>query len=116
MSMIKIDFYTTSTGKQPFADWQDKRDATIDSIIDARLVRVRLGNFGDCTRIKGSKDIWELRIDFGPGYRIYYAKENLNLIILLVAGIKKDQTKDITKAERYWLDHKEQKNAKKKIR
>jgi putative component of toxin-antitoxin plasmid stabilization module len=58
MSIIKINFYETSRGKQPFVDWQEDLDEVDQAIIDARLTRVRLGNFGDCTRIKGGEGIW----------------------------------------------------------
>jgi putative addiction module killer protein len=106
MSIIKINFYETSRGKQPFVDWQEDLDEVDQAIIDARLTRVRLGNFGDCTRIKGGEGIWELRIDVGPGWRIYYGKEGLSIVLLLIGGIKKSQTKDIATAKKYWLDHK----------
>jgi putative addiction module killer protein len=47
-----------------------------------------------------------LRIDVGPGWRIYYGKEGLSIVLLLIGGIKKSQTKDIATAKKYWLDHK----------
>ena len=106
MSIIKIDYYETSRGKQPFVDWQENLDDADQAIINVRLARVRLGNFGDCTRLKGGEGVWELRIDVGPGWRIYYGKKGLNIVLLLMGGIKKSQTKDIATAQRYWLDYK----------
>jgi len=110
MGIIKIDFYKTPRGKQPFVDWQEGLDGAIQAMIDARIARVRLGNFGDCTPVKGAPGIWELRMDDGPGWRIYYGKKGFSIVILLTGGIKKSQTKDIATAKRYWLDHKESKN------
>ena len=110
MSIIRMDFFTTHTGKQPFVDWQDSLDETIQTLVDARITRVRLGNFGDCTPIKGGNGIWELRIDVGPGWRIYFGKQGLTMVMLLMGGDKKSQTKDIIKAKKYWLQHKESKN------
>ncbi len=75
-----------------------------------RLARVRGGNFGDCTQIKGGEGIYELRIDYGAGYRIYYGKSGATVVVLLVGGCKSSQSRDIARAKRYWLDFKEQEN------
>lgn len=69
--MPKFVTYTTSTGKEPFTDWLNSLDTRERAIILTRLARVRLGNFGDCKSIKDGDGILELRIDFGPGYRVY---------------------------------------------
>jgi putative addiction module killer protein len=110
MSMIKIIPYTTKKGTQPFPDWQAKLDRSIQAIIVARLVRVRLGNFGDCKLLQNSDGVWELRINHGPGYRVYFGKKGLTVIILLIGGDKKSQTRDIAKAKQYWLEYKESEN------
>ena len=67
-----------------------------------RLNRIRLGNFGDIDHIEGS--IFELRIHSGAGYRIYYAKKGNKIVILLCAGSKRSQNRDIEKAKKYWQD------------
>ena len=104
MGMIKIDVYKTLDGKSPYYEWLDDLDINIQAIIEKRMTRVRLGNFGDHHNIKGGKGIYELIFDFGPGYRIYYGKKGLSLIILLMGGDKGSQKRDITKAKRYWQE------------
>jgi putative addiction module killer protein len=110
MKPIDIIFYTTSTGKQPFADWQKDLDTKTESIVLARLSRLRSGNVGDCKQIKGGNGICELRINHGAGYRIYFGKKGAEIVVLLVGGDKGSQNRDIEKAKRYWLDFKEQKH------
>ena len=105
--MIEIVIYATDTDKEPFSNWQDKLDKKIKAIVMKRLDRIRLGNFGDSKRIQSGSGIWELRIDHGPGYRIYFGKEGSTIVILLTGGSKKSQTKDIAKAKQYWLNYKE---------
>ena len=108
--LINIFIYTTQRGKEPFWDWQKKLDKSTRAIIRTRIDRVRLGNFGDCKTIKNSNGIFELRVGFGPGYRIYFAKKGSTIVILLIGGNKSSQKKDITKAKQYWLEYKESKN------
>jgi len=107
MELIKIIIYSTKTGKEPYSDWEDGLDKKTRAIVRNRLERIRLGNFGKVKTIKGSKDIWEIVLDFGPGYRIYYAKKGSTVVLLLVGGEKKSQERDIEKAKQYWLDGKE---------
>ena len=107
MGLIKIIIYSTKTGKEPYSDWQDGLDKQIRAIVRNRLERIRLGNFGKVKAIKGSKDIWEIILDVGPGYKIYYGTKEKTVILLLVGGEKKSQERDIEKAKRYWLDVKE---------
>jgi len=104
---IEVSIYSTSSGKEPYSDWEDSLDAKVRAIITTRLDRIKEGNFGDVTPVKGAKGIWEIRFDYGPGYRIYYGKVNTKVILLLVGGDKKCQTRDIGRAKRYWLDCKE---------
>lgn len=107
MSLLKVITYTTSTRKEPFTTWIERLDRKDRSIIIARIGRVRLGNFGDCKLIKDGEGILELRIDYGPGYRVYLGRKGISLIILLIGGDKGSQTKDITKAKQYWRTLKE---------
>jgi putative addiction module killer protein len=102
MNYITIETYTTSAGNKPFNKWQDKLDANIRAIIRTRLDRVKLGNFGDCSIIKSGDGVWELRIDVGPGFRIYFGKIGSTVIVLLIGGAKGSQIRDIEKAKRYW--------------
>ncbi len=66
-----------------------------------------MGNFGDAKRIKGGEGVLELRISYGPGYRIYFGKDGSTVVVLLIGGDKGSQNRDIAKAKRYWLDYKD---------
>ncbi|TET35293.1 type II toxin-antitoxin system RelE/ParE family toxin [Candidatus Dependentiae bacterium] len=107
MSFIKIFIYRTKNGRVPFSKWKDSLDEKTRAIVRTRLDRVRLGNFGDSKRIKDGNGIWELRISYGPGYRIYFGKMKTTLVILLVGGNKGSQKRDIEKAKQYWLETEE---------
>jgi len=84
------------------------RDTKARAAIRVRLDRLRLGNFGDCESV--GDGVCELRIHFGPGYRIYPGQEGNILILPLCGGTKKSQTKDIRKAKTYWQDYKRRKS------
>ena len=107
MNLIEIVLYATGTGKEPFSDWEDGLDKKMRAVVMERLDRIRLGNFGDTKRLQGASGVWELRIDHGPGYRVYFGKEGAMIIILLMGGSKKSQARDITKAKQYWLKYRE---------
>jgi|SRR5579859_5100891 len=107
MSIIRINIYSTNTGKSPFSDWLEDLDIKTRSIIRTRIDRIKLGNFGDAKLIKNGGGIKELRIDYGPGYRVYYGMKGNIIVILLFGGDKGSQTRDIEKAKKYWLECKE---------
>ncbi len=107
MSLIKIITYKTSTGKEPFTLWALDLDKMTRATVTTRLKRISLGNFGDCKVLKNASGVSELRIDYGSGYRIYFGKEGNTIVVLLVGGDKGSQERDITKAQKYWLDYKE---------
>ena len=107
MSLIKTIIYKTNTGKEPFAQWLLALDKTTRALVVTRLKRVSLGNFGDCKLLKQASGVWEFRIDYGSGYRIYFGKQGNTIVVLLVGGDKGSQERDITKAQRFWLDYKE---------
>jgi putative addiction module killer protein len=100
--VIYIEYYTQENGKAPYIEWEEDLPKDIRARVRARLNRIRHGNFGDCTHIEGT--LYELRIHTGPGYRIYYGKKNQKLVILVCAGSKRSQVKDIEKAKKYWLE------------
>jgi putative addiction module killer protein len=104
--MIDIVMYAISTKKRPFAEWLDDLESKTQAVILKRLARVRLGNFGDCKYVQGGDGIYELRIDYGSGYRIYFGEEKSTVVVLLIGGDKKSQNRDIEKAKRYWLEYK----------
>ena len=101
----QIENYITPQGKEPFAEWADSlKDKTDRARIRAHINRLEAGNFGDCTTIGGG--LWELRLFFGPGYRVYFGRSGGILVILLCGGDKSSQKKDIERARRYWEDYK----------
>jgi putative addiction module killer protein len=106
---FRIDQYLTPTGKNPFREWLSDLPKPIAARIEIRLHRLECGNLGD---VKGIGDgVFEARFDFGSGYRIYFGREGRTLIVLLCAGNKSSQWKDIQKAKQYWRNYLEDKNA-----
>lgn len=92
--------FITNNLKEPFTDWVLKLDAATRKRILARLARIQAGNFGDCHSV--GQGVFELRLFFDNGYRIYFGKDNKLLIILLCGGCKDTQKKDIENAKKYW--------------
>jgi putative addiction module killer protein len=72
-------------------------------VVRARLNRIRLGNFGDCKSVGGG--VVELRIDFGPGYRVYFGRDGRLVVVLLCGGDKRTQARDILRAREYWKEY-----------
>ena len=104
---ISLDIYVTDQGRKPFTEWLHRiEDVKARAIIRARLNRIRLGNFGDCRSV--GDGVHEFRIDYGPGYRIYFGRVGLTVILLLCAGTKRNQGKDIERAKRYWTAYLEE--------
>jgi putative addiction module killer protein len=88
-------------GLVPFDEWFDSlRDRKMQAAVDARLTRVRAGHFGDCKSVGGK--VFELRIDLGPGLRVYYGLHGRRVVVLLGGGDKGSQTRDIHRAQRLW--------------
>lgn len=111
---IEIEIYQTSNGKKPFNIWfEDIQEWHTRAKILTRLDRLKLGNFGDCKSVEDG--VSELRIHYGPGIRIYYARIESKIILLLCGGHKGSQVRDINKAKEYLKDYqsKEKKYAKK---
>lgn len=93
--------------KDYFSEWFDDLSVKLQDIILLRLARIKSGNFGDCKHIEDK--IYEVRIHMGAGYRIYFAKLRQKLVILLCAGDKSSQKKDIKKAKEIMKDYLENK-------
>lgn len=101
----QIDLYELPNGEAPFDQWLNGlRDRQARARIDVRLGRVRLGNLGD-TRDVG-EGVHELKVDYGPGYRLYYANAGRRILLLLCGGDKSTQAADIKRAQQYWADFK----------
>lgn len=98
-----IEYYQKDNGDVPFREWLHAlRDSQAVERIRARLARVRAGNFGN---VKALGDgVAELKIDHGPGYRIYYAMNGKTVVLLLIGGDKSTQRRDIETAKHYWQD------------
>ena len=102
-----IEVYSTENGKEPFNEWlASLKDKKIKTTLFMRIQRLRQGNFGDFKCFDG---IYELRIDYGPGFRIYCSKIENRLILLLGGGDKSTQDRDIKKCKLYLEDHKRKK-------
>ncbi len=111
MDIVKKEIrqYQTTDGQFPFRTWFNSlRDTTIQNRIRARLMRVKAGHFGDHKYV--GQGVLELRLHFGPGYRIYYGEQENTIVLLLCAGDKNSQQKDIQKAVLYWNDFKRREN------
>jgi putative addiction module killer protein len=102
--MIELRRYVTQSGVDVVGAWLDTlRDHRTRAKIIARLTRLSLGNHGDCKPIRDG--VWDLRIDWGPRYRVYYAMAGKELVLLLCGGDKRTQSRDIAKAIQYWNDY-----------
>ncbi len=105
--------YITLRGKNPFRDWLKSLDLRVQARIQARVLRFEAGNLGDHKSV--GDGVWEARLDFGPGYRLYFGKDGSAMILLLNGGDKASQFSDIRTARNYWADYrKETKDGKKK--
>ncbi len=105
MNPFEIRYYRTSDATQPFTDWLgDLRDKQARARIQARLARVEVGNLGDFHSV--GDGVMELRIDWGPGYRVYFARMGQVIVLLLCGGDKGTQQKDIERAKTCLEDHK----------
>ena len=103
--MKKSVIYSTSAGVEPYTEYVDSlRDRSGAAKIRLRVTFAELGNLGDHKRI--AHGVIELRINYGPGYRVYAALHGRELIVLLCAGDKSSQPKDAKKAVKYWEDFK----------
>lgn len=100
-----INEYIDEKGDNPYGKWLDSlKDIKGKAKIIARVDRMELGNFGDSKPV--GEGISELRIHYGPGYRVYYAREGENVYLLLCGGNKSSQKDDIKIAKKYWSSHK----------
>lgn len=100
----QVIYYTLENGNSPFRDWLKKLDNLSRAIVVRFIQRVASG--GARKSIKALKDgIFEIKITHGPGYRVYFAEDGNDIIILLIGGDKKTQTRDIDKAKEFWRNY-----------
>ena len=95
----------TEDGRSPFAEWFNELDAVTAARVDRYIRRLEAGNFGAAKPLR--EGVFELRLDFGPGYRVYYGREGRTIIILLGGGSKRRQDADIAAAVERWNRYKQ---------
>jgi len=91
-----------SRGRQPFTEWLESLTLAVRAVVEIRIDRIEDGNFGDVKPVGGG--VSELRIDLGPGYRVYFGQVG-NEVHLIGGGLKKTQSADIASAKRFWSRH-----------
>jgi putative addiction module killer protein len=104
MSAYQVKHYCAADGADVFATWFDAlRDRQAQGRIAARIDRLELGLFGDAKVLR--EGVRELRVDHGPGYRVYYALAGQTVVLLLCGGDKRTQRADVARAASYWLEY-----------
>jgi putative addiction module killer protein len=104
---VQILEYVDPTGRSPFADWFDTLDAQAAAKVTIALARIEQGNLSNVKSVRSG--VLEYRIDFGPGYRLYFGRDSDTLVILLAGGTKSRQQRDIAAAQARWADYKTRK-------
>ena len=99
---FSIEEYIDSKGNSPVSKWLETLEAKTQARIDARIARFEKGNFGDSKNLGGG--LFEARFFIGPGYRLYFAKLEKRVVLLLHGGDKSSQSRDINKAQEYLSD------------
>lgn len=105
--MVEIRYYVSPSGDEPFGDWFADLDAVARAKVTRAIARMEQGNFSNVKTV--GKGVLEYRIDFGPGYRVYFGRDGETLVILLTGGTKKGQQRDIDAAHASWRDYKQDK-------
>ena len=101
--MARLVRYVTPEGRDYFGEWFDALSSEVRGRVQARLDRIEFDNYGDHRVLRGG--IAELRLDFGPGYRVYFGRDAEDLVVLLAAGAKQRQSRDIERARRLWQQY-----------
>jgi putative addiction module killer protein len=101
--MLAVREYLDETGRSPFRQWLAELDQNTRARVQARVLRFELGNLGDHRQV--GQGVWEARLDFGPGYRVYFGKSGQEVVLLLLGGDKSSQRKDIKRAQEYWATY-----------
>ena len=99
-----IIVYQDKNGNEPYTDWFNAlRDPKGKSRIETRLRRLEQGLYGDCEPV--GEGVLELRMFFGPGYRVYFGEDDKNIVVLLCGGDKGSQKQDIKRAKEFWKEY-----------
>ena len=100
----KLIVFADGDGNEPFTKWLGGlRDKQGRKRIETRLLRLEQGNYGDCESV--GEGVSELRMFFGPGYRVYFGEDTKNIVVLLCGGDKSTQDRDIEAAKAYWKEY-----------
>ena len=105
--MLSLYEYLAVDGRNPFRDWFDALEPTAAAKVTVALARMEQGNFSNAKGV--GEGVMEYRIDFGPGYRVYFGRDGDALVILLGGGTKRRQQRDIDDAKTRWTDYKRRK-------
>lgn len=104
---MDIREYLDAEGYSPFAGWFGGLDPAAAAKVTVAITRLSAGNFSN---VKGvGAGVLEYRLNYGPGYRVYFARDGETLVILLAGGTKRRQPKDIESAQARWADYKARK-------
>jgi len=96
----EVLIFRSRSDDSPYLEWLDTLDWKMQGRILARVARMKNGQFGDYKAI--DRSLYELRLFFGPGYRVYFGEHDGKTVLLLAGGDKSTQSKDIKKAKEYW--------------
>jgi putative addiction module killer protein len=105
--MIDVREYLDGKGRSPYARWFESLNAVAAAKVVTAVTRISLGNFSNVEGVGAG--VFEYKLDFGPGYRIYFGKDGETLVVLLGGGSKKRQRRDINEALANWQDYKRRK-------
>jgi len=105
--VIEVREYVDSHGRVPYRDWLVKLDASVRARVIAAVLRMEQGNLSAAKTV--GSGVSELRLDFGPGYRVYFGSDGHELVILLAGGTKRRQQADIETAHVLWAEYKRRK-------
>jgi putative addiction module killer protein len=107
--MLEIRYYVTAGGDAPFSEWFVELEVVTRARVARAIARMEQGNLSNAKSV--GDGVLEYRMDFGPGYRVYFGRDGETLVILLTGGTKKRQQRDIEAAREYWRDYKQGKRA-----
>ncbi|WGJ15973.1 type II toxin-antitoxin system RelE/ParE family toxin [Methylocapsa sp. D3K7] len=102
--VLELRYYLAVDGKSPFEEWFSGLDAAAGAKVSVALARVEQGNLSNAKGV--GEGLLEYRINWGPGYRVYFGRDGEVLVILLTGGTKKRQQRDIEQAKALWADYK----------
>jgi putative addiction module killer protein len=106
-SALEVLEYLDTSGRSPFGDWFDGLNAQSAAKISVAVTRLRQGNVSRVKSVGGG--VMEYKVDFGPGYRVYFGRDGERIVVLLVGGTKRHQNEDIRVAQARWSDYKRRK-------